>query len=81
MKRRRTEITIETDRTFYISSPRIVVSWCLGCSAQVNMITVDQAAVLCGVNSRTIFQWAEAGSIHVVETAEGRLFICPNSIT
>jgi len=81
MKRKRTEITIETDRMFYISSPRIVFSWCAACDAEVQMVTVDEAAILRRVNSRTVFQWAEQGRIHFVETPEGRLFICPNSLT
>ena len=81
MKRKRTEITIETDRMFYISRPRIVVSWCAECDAQVEMVPVDEAAILRRVNSRTIFRWAEAKQVHSSENASGLLLICLNSLS
>jgi hypothetical protein len=80
MKRRRTEITIETDRMFYISSPRMVLSWCAACDAQVEMVPVDEAAILRHVNSRTIFHWVESAQVHSSETANGLLLICLNSL-
>ena len=79
MKRKRTEITIETDRMFYISSPRIVFSWCAACDAQVEMVPVDEAAILRRVDSRTIFRLVEAERVHSSETANGLLLICLNS--
>jgi len=81
MKRKRTEITIETDRMFYISSPRIVISWCASCGAQVEMVTVDEAAILRRVNSRTMFSWVEARQVHSSENANGLLLICVNSLS
>ena len=80
MKRKRTEITIETERMFYISSPRIVLSWCAMCGAQTEMVPVDEAAILRRVDSRTIFRWVEAELVHSSETANGLLLICLNSI-
>lgn len=79
MRRKRTEITIEATRYFYISRPRVALCWCVGCAAQVEMVTVDEAAVLLGVTSRTVFRWAEASQLHSIETANGRLLICLNS--
>lgn len=81
MKRKRTEITIETDRMFYISSPRIVLGWCSACDAQVEMVPVDEAAVLRSVSSRTIFQWVEARQVHSSENANGLLMLCLNSLS
>jgi len=81
MKRRRTEIMIETERLFYISSPRMVVDWCAVCEAQAEMISVDQAAMFCRVSSRTIFQWVEQQQVHAHETANGLLLICFNSLS
>jgi len=79
MKRKRTEITIETDRTFFVSSPRIVFGWCAACDAQVEMVSLDEAAILRGVNSRTVFRWVEEKQVHSSETANGLLLICLNS--
>ncbi len=81
MKRKRTEITIETDRMFYISRPRIVLSWCAACDAEVQMVTVDEAAIMRRVNSRTMFQWVESQHVHASENANGLLLICLNSLS
>jgi hypothetical protein len=81
MKRKQTEITIETDRMFYISSPRLVFSWCAACDAQVEMVPVDEAAILRRVNSRTIFSWAETKQVHSSENTNGLLLICLNSLS
>jgi hypothetical protein len=43
------------------------------------MLSIDDAAILARVNSRTIFRWAEAGVVHSTETPEGLLVICPYS--
>jgi hypothetical protein len=80
MKTKRTEITIETDRLLFVSSTRKVVDWCAACGAQVEMVTVDQAAILAHVDARTIFRRVEAETLHFSETAEGSLRICPNSL-
>jgi hypothetical protein len=80
MKRKRTEITIETDRMLYISSPRKVLSWCATCGAQAEMVPVDEAAILRRVDSRTVFRWVEAEQVHFSETANGLLLICLNSL-
>ena len=80
MKRKRTEITIETERVLFISSPRKVLGWCSACDAQAEMVPVDEAAILRRVDSRTIFRWVEAERVHASETATGLLLICLNSL-
>ena len=44
------------------------------------MLSIDDATILAGVSSRTIFQWAESGVVHSTETPEGLLLICPHSL-
>jgi len=46
----------------------------------VQMLTPDQAATLGNVSSRTIYRRVEAGEMHYMETAEGHLLVCANSI-
>lgn len=77
----RTEITIETDEIMVLRH-RIKVSrsWCAQCSEQTALVTADQAAVVAGVSSRTIYRWVEADKLHFMETPEGLLLICLNSI-
>src|SRR5882724_3626163 len=80
--RKRTEITIETDRIFVLSRRKVsVVSWCGRCGQWTKMITVDEAATIAGVSSRTIYRWADCEKLHFTETCEGRLLICSDSIS
>jgi len=81
MKKKRTEITIETERTLFITSPRKVMDWCVACGAQSEMVPVDEAAILRRVDSRTIFRLVEAERVHSSETANGLLLICLNSLS
>lgn len=45
------------------------------------MITVDEASAIAGVSSRTIYRWADGDELHFMETSEGRLLICFESIS
>ena len=76
--RTRTEITLEMDRVIVVNR-RTKKRWCSVCAQDVQKMTIDDAALVAQVNSRTIFQWAESGPVHSSETAEGLLLICPNS--
>ncbi|HYV82402.1 MAG TPA: hypothetical protein VE931_02745 [Pyrinomonadaceae bacterium] len=77
--RTRTEITVERERWVVVHKHRRI-AWCRSCSRRLQMLSTDDAAILAGVNSRTIFHWAESGVVHSTETAEGLLLICPNSL-
>ena len=74
----RTEITVETDR-WIVTKRHRRTAWCADCSRDVEMLNVDDAAIVAQVNSRTIFRWAESGAVHSSETREGLLLICPHS--
>jgi hypothetical protein len=79
--KKRTEITIETDRIVVLSRRKVsVVSWCHECGQRTKMVTVDEAATAAGVSSRTIYRWADGETVHFTETSEGRLLICFESI-
>ena len=76
--KRRTEITVETERWFVVSRRRRI-AWCANCQRHVEMLNVDDAALFAHVKSVTIFRWAESGALHSSETPEGLLLICPHS--
>lgn len=80
--KRRTEITVETDRIMVIRRrpEKNVTGWCAACNGESFMFTVDEAAMLLGVTSMTVFRWAEAGRLHWLETAAGQLLICQSSL-
>ena len=62
-----------------ISAPR-PLEWCPGCAGPSEMLTPDEAAALAGVSPRVINEWAEAARLHSVETSDGALLICLNSL-
>ena len=74
----RTEITVEKERLVVVTR-RQRAAWCSACARHVEMLTVDDAAILFHVASRTIFHWAESRVVHSSETPEGLLLICPYS--
>jgi hypothetical protein len=91
--KRRTEITIETDRLLVLSRtnghsgirsnerhPRPFV-WCLSCAEYVRPLTTDEAAIQAHVTSLIIFHWVESELLHYIESSEGLLLICPNSLS
>ena len=80
--KRRTLITVETDRVILMSGRKVSpVRWCASCAGEARMVTVDEAAVLIGVSSRTIYRRVEADQLHFTETPEGRLYICLDSLS
>jgi excisionase family DNA binding protein len=50
------------------------------CTEPSGMITPDEAAALCGVNTRTIYRWLETRSIHFSEIVSDGLLICLSSL-
>jgi len=81
MKRKAT-ITVETERLLVFSNSRVgFKEWCATCATEVDFVTVEAAAALAGTTQRNIFNLAEAGRIHLLETAAGRALFCANSLT
>ncbi|MCM3873509.1 MAG: hypothetical protein ND895_22730 [Pyrinomonadaceae bacterium] len=90
--KRRTEITIETERLLVLGRnlrhsgsrsqerlPRPLV-WCLSCADHVRPLTTDEAAIQAHVTSLTVFHWVESELLHYIESSDGLLLICPNSL-
>jgi len=49
--------------------------------AETTIVRPLQAAVIAGVSVRTINRWVESNRIHFMETADGLLFLCVNSLS
>jgi len=80
-RKRRKEITVEMNEVFVIrQAGRKVRAWCVGCGAEVVMVTPEAAAIVWGVSTRTIYCFVEAGKIHFLETSEGLLLVCTHSL-
>lgn len=76
----RTEITIETERLIVTRRSRQLRAWCRSCVGQTVWVTVDEAAVIARVSSRTVYRWVEDQKLHFNETTEVGLLICLDSI-
>ena len=82
MKKKKYEVTIERDEVLMIRSPAAEqTEWCSGCSKDVSMVTPDQAALIAGASWRQVSGWVESASVHFVETPDGLLLICLDSIS
>ena len=75
-------VTIETERLVVISGSHAGAAslWCAACQREVTMFGVDEASAFAGLSDRAIFQLAETGAIHFVETAEGKALFCVASL-
>ncbi|MBC7929844.1 MAG: hypothetical protein H7Z38_04675 [Rubrivivax sp.] len=79
--KRRTEITIETERVVMLEGGREdVVQWCEKCGAESRLIAPDTAATLLGVHPQVILRWAEAAGLHFAGGADGAPLLCLNSL-
>lgn len=53
---------------------------CPHCTESIGLVTPEEAAAVVSVDTRTIYRWVEAGTMHFIETPEGRLLICLNRL-
>jgi len=82
VKRTRTEITIEVEEVIQASShgKRLAEGWCAACGAERTMVSPQQAAVIAGVSVREMNRWVESELVHFIETSDGLLLICGDSL-
>src|SRR5688500_11535554 len=79
---KRTEIIIETERLLTVSQrPEKTIQWCNSCEKNVIMLTIFEAAATARTSPHLISRLAESGRLHLSVTPEGRLFVCPHSLT
>jgi len=78
---RRIEITVETAEVFIVRRRGAAhVAPCTACCEPSGMLPAEEAARMTGVSWREISRRVEAGRVHFVETPDGRLLICVNSL-
>jgi hypothetical protein len=80
MRRRRTELTIETKHLVLRRRTNHEPVWCHQCSASVDLVTPEEAATMLGVNPRAIYRALEAGQFHLNEVNELVPRLCLNSV-
>jgi hypothetical protein len=78
--RKRTVTTIETHQIVTIRRTRgAILLPCPECLKEVEMVSLEEAALLAGVSLRDICRRVGADHIHFFETADGG-FVCTNSL-
>jgi hypothetical protein len=81
-KKKTTTITIESrDRMTIRRTQQRFMAWCEPCDAEVLMVTPREAAALSRTDVRAIFRGIEAGIVHFVESGNGGLLVCVDSVT
>ena len=83
MKVKRTmKIELQTQRVLSLTKRvHSVEAWCSQCGESRKMIHPEEAAARAGVSLRAIYREVEAHQLHFIETSEGLVLICPDSVT
>jgi hypothetical protein len=76
----KTEIIVATRQQITIRGRSRRDAWCERCGAQVQMLAPVEVAALLQTTARAIFRGVEAGELHFLETADGGLLVCSNSL-
>jgi hypothetical protein len=77
--KRRIEIVTVREQTYQFPATS-TRNWCHTCGTASQMLTPNVAALISGIHLRTLFRWIESGTIHFVETPEGNVFLCLDSV-
>jgi hypothetical protein len=79
--KRKTEVVVQTHQVTTVHlMRRSIRAWCGPCNAEVLMLTPDEAASLAQSTARDIYRRVEADELHSIETDEGNVRVCVNSL-
>jgi len=78
--KKRTRITIDTERVLVIGKTRSTFdAWCPMCNQLVRLLRPDEAAVLTA-HLRASQQPLEISKLHIIPTVDGLMNVCLNSL-
>lgn len=76
-----TRITISKSEVLVIrKSQGLALADCPQCARQTQMLAAEQVVTLSGISSLNLFKLVESGQLHFLETAQGHLLICLESL-
>jgi hypothetical protein len=75
-----TKITIETQSFTIIRHTSTISAWCPGCSAEVDMIQVDEGGGLDSIPAPLMQSWLATGALHVRPLVDGQNLVCLPSL-
>ena len=73
-------VEVETERLTIRQTSETVQLACPFCAAEVLMASAERAALLSGHGLRWVINQLETNGLHYIETNEGLLYICLNSL-
>jgi hypothetical protein len=79
-KKTRTAVSLEIQEEVTIRSRRILFANCSKCRFEVQMIPVNEAAMMARVTARDIYRRVSQGELHFAEDRYGLLYICSESL-
>ena len=80
---RKREIMIERERSVTIRFGNLgarAPQFCALCQTDSRFLTIDEAAITCGLSSLEVFRLVEDRKIHWIETRQGLTLICLASL-
>ena len=81
LKKIRTELSVEIDDVFVVRRlGRSVEGWCAGCGGAATLVTPEDAGVLTGTGTRSVYRLVETGAIHWGEAPGDLLLVCLGSL-
>jgi hypothetical protein len=80
--KKRTRITIETERVLVISKARSTFDgWCPVCNQVVRLLRPDEATAFTAYFRASQYQYPlEISKLHIIPTADGLMSVCLNSL-
>ena len=79
-RRKRTEITIETDQVLIIRHRRSVRSWCQKCGREVDMVGLKEAEALTGMTQPLLVDGQAEQAWHWSQAEDGSPLVCLESL-
>ena len=73
-------VEVETERLTIRQTSETVQLVCPFCEAEVLMASAERAALLSGHGLRWVINQLETNGLHYIETPDGLLYICLNSL-
>jgi hypothetical protein len=78
--RKTTRITVETETLVIVRHAKAAMSWCPGCRAEVDVVTLDSDSLIEPATADQIREWLATGKLHLSQPANGPIQICVSSL-
>jgi hypothetical protein len=78
--KKRTEITVETDRVLIIRRRRVIRGWCLECGGEVDFVTLEDAGAIAKMSPPALRCSPQAQALHFNEGHDGAPLVCLESL-